>query len=105
MVLVGVMGLIDRGSVFQSGLNVLLVLVFLLLIVRRMPSGTRQYNRGYIFSHINIFMTYLAALVANDAVTLDPNGLVTLPRIAWTLLLFQLLLMLYLLQVSFGKAR
>ena len=52
--LVGVMGFLDRGGLLQAACNMAVVLGFLLLITRRMPSKTEEYNAGNIFSHVNI---------------------------------------------------
>ena len=61
VVLVGIMGFFDRGGLLQAAVNMGVVMFFLLVIVRRMPSKTEEYNKGNIFSHINILMVYLAS--------------------------------------------
>ena len=52
--LVGLMGFLDRGGLLQAACNMAVVLGFLLLITRRVPSRTEEYNTGNIFSHVNI---------------------------------------------------
>ena len=54
VVLVGIMGFFDRGGLLQAAVNMGVVMFFLLVIVRRMPSKTEEYNAGNIFSHVNI---------------------------------------------------
>jgi hypothetical protein len=51
VVLVGLMGFLDRRGLFQAAMNMTVVMFFLLLIVRRMPSKMEEYNKGNIFSH------------------------------------------------------
>jgi hypothetical protein len=105
VVLVGLMGFLDRRGLMQAAVNMTVVLLFLLLIVRRMPSKTEEYNKGNIFSHINILAVYLASLMLNPAVTLDATTSVTEERILIVLLLLQALLLTYLVFISFGKLR
>ena len=105
VVLVGLMGFLDRRGLMQAAVNMTVVLFFLLLIVRRMPSKTEEYNKGNIFSHINILAVYLASLMLNPAVTLDATTSVTEERILIVLLLLQALLLTYLVFISFGKLR
>ena len=58
VVLVGVLGLIDRGGMMQSCLAILVVLFFMLLIARRMPSKTEEYitelclSYSFFLSHV-----------------------------------------------------
>ena len=49
------------GPRSQAAMNMAVVTFFLLLIVRRMPSKTEEYNKGNIFSHVNILVVYLAS--------------------------------------------
>jgi hypothetical protein len=58
-----------------------------------------RYNRGYLFSHFNIFVTYLLGLVLNNSMDLTEEEEM-LRTVAMALLGLQLLLMLYLVKVS-----
>ena len=48
--MVGVMGLLPKGGLLQSATQLSVVLFFTLLVVRKMPSKTEEYNKGNVFS-------------------------------------------------------
>ena len=98
------MGTLGRGTLLQGFLNLAVVQFFLLLIVRRMPSLCKEFNHGNIFSHVNILVTYMAGLVLNPSVDLA-DGSISQESIMVVLLALQLLLMAYLLKISFGKLK
>ena len=78
-----------EGGAHQAAANMAVVQFFLLFIVRRIPSKTEEYNRANAFSHVNILVVYLAALMINPAVTLDEGSSLTEARVLLALLLLQ----------------
>jgi hypothetical protein len=72
---------------------------FLLLIVRRLPSRTPEYNTGMAFSHINILLTYFAGLVLGPGVDMAFSYGITPDHVVGALLVMQAGLMIYLLRV------
>ena len=73
--LIGIMSTLGRGTLLQGFLNIAVVVFFLLLITRRMPSMTNDFNRGMIFSHVNIMVTYFCGMVLNPSVDLSDGSL------------------------------
>jgi hypothetical protein len=80
------------------------VTFFLILLSNRMPSKTNPYNYGNIFSHANILLTYLAAMMFNPAVSLD-GSVITEEHVVMALLGGQGFFLLFLLFVSFGNLK
>eukprot|EP01052_Picozoa_sp_SAG31_P063482 SAG31_NODE_22406_length_526_cov_1.046838_1_plen_122_part_01 len=101
--MVGLMGVLPKGGLLQSAAQMSVTLFFLLLIVRKMPSKTEEYNRGNVFSHVNILVTAYCNLLLNPALNTESSDLKDVIQII--LLTIQVVLMVYLFWVSIGKLR
>ena len=80
VVLVGVLGLIDRGGIMQGCIAILIVLFFMMLIARHMPSKTEEcasHVHGNAAHDAPSATAAAAAATAatQPAITHDPNGL------------------------------
>ena len=73
VVLVGVMGFIDRGGVVQALGNMCVVQYYIMLVNRRFPMKNPVFTKANIFSHCSIMFVYFVTLVLNPAVNLDES--------------------------------